>query len=234
MWCTNCRQDVPGIASQPQDGAASNGPLTCIRCGLVLAAASENAETSAPITDSAAQFDEPSTDAALAGLPAAFDTWELEEQLRRVKRLTAAPEAAASREGASVAGWRIDPGQSSPTARDQDARVEGERRRDAASAGDAWLSFFAWSALAGGVAAFTCGSVLTGWSLLAERDDLWGIGLPTLIGGQLTLVVGLVLQLQAAWRSQAANAVSLESPARPNSSSAQTPHVRGASRQREA
>lgn len=232
MWCTNCRQDVPGIAPLPPDGAASSNPLTCIRCGLVLAATLESLEAAAPTPDLATQLDEPATDAALDGLPAAVDTWELEQRLKRIKRLTAVAEAAAPRDGMLLAGWRIDPAEPARALADSGSRFGNESRSVAEPAGGAWLSFFAWSALAAGVSAFTCGSVLSVWSFVAGRDDLWSIGLPTLIAGQLILVIGLALQLQAVWHSQAMSAASLES--RRTSSSAQTPRGRNAANRREA
>jgi len=39
-----------------------------------------------------------------------------------------------------------------------------------------------------------------GWSLVAGRDELWNIGLPIAAGGQIALLVGLVLQLDRFWR----------------------------------
>lgn len=232
MWCTNCRQDVPGIAPLPPDGTGAGNPLTCIRCGHVLAATLESLEAAAPAAIPAAQLDESASDGALSGLPAAFDTWEFEQRLRRIKRLSAPEEEAPSRDMAAKAGWRIDPAEPLTAAGDSDSRFESEGRSIADSAGGAWLSFFAWSALAAGVAAFTCGGVLSGWSFFAGRDDLGSIGLPTLIAGQLLLVVGLVLQLQAAWRSQTVRIQSRESSDRGDSSSGRPPHVRDGSSRR--
>jgi hypothetical protein len=200
MWCTNCRQDVPGIASQ-HDGLSSNLPLTCIRCGLVLAASDESRAPAMSAAKTAIAADETIATAGLLGLPAACDTWELEQRLKRVKRLVSPAEATAGRDRASIAGLRIDPAQRAAADFERDARLEDEGDTGP-TLGEEWFSFFAWSALAGGLAAFTCGGVLTGWSIAAGRDDLWTIGLPTLIGGQLTLVLGLILQLQAAWRAK--------------------------------
>lgn len=203
MWCTNCRQDVPGIASQ-HDGLSSNGLLTCIRCGLVLAAGDESRAPASSAANDALGVDEIAAP-GLLGLPAAFDSWELEQRLRRAKRLVSSAEATAGCDDASIAGLRIDPAQQATAQGERDARLE-DQRASGPNLGDEWFSFFAWSALAGGLAAFTCGGVLTGWSIAAGRDDLWTIGLPTLIGGQLTLVLGLMLQLHAAWRAKAPGA----------------------------
>ncbi|HVW37374.1 MAG TPA: hypothetical protein VHB99_08710 [Pirellulales bacterium] len=208
MWCTNCRQDVPGIASQ-HDDLSSNGLLTCIRCGRVLAASDESRPPASPARNDALGVDEIAAAPDLLGLPAALDSWELEQRLKHVKRLVSSTEAAAGRDRASIAGLRIDPAQRAKGQGDQNARLAGERD-SGPTLGDEWFAFFAWSALAGGLAAFTCGGVLTGWSIAAGRDDLWTIGLPTLIGGQLTLVLGLILQLQAAWRAKAPGAAPAE------------------------
>jgi hypothetical protein len=211
MWCTNCRQDVPGIASH--DSLSSNGPLTCIRCGLVLAASDQSYAPAASATASALEGQEIAAASGLLGLPAEFDSWELEQRLNRVKRLVNSAEATAGRDGASIAGLRIDPAQRAAPPGDREARLE-DQHASGPSLGDEWFSFFAWSALAGGLAAFTCGGVLTGWSIAAGRDDLWTIGLPTLIGGQLTLVLGLILQLHAAWRAKTPGALPADTATR--------------------
>ena len=194
MWCTNCRQDVPGVAS-PLEGLAANAPLTCIRCGQALIATPAAAASSRDTPASSAAAEE-AIDAVRIDQPAAFDAWEFEERLKRIKRLVAVTESPERRESASAQGLRFDLGQSAATDREPAIRAAE------VSVGEEWRSFFAWSALAGGLAAFTCGGVLSGWSLATARDELWNIGLPTLIGGQLALVVGLMLQLHAASRAK--------------------------------
>lgn len=49
--------------------------------------------------------------------------------------------------------------------------------------------------LALGLMASVCGGVLLAWSLLAGRTALWTCGMPIALGGQLALLVGLVLHL---------------------------------------
>jgi hypothetical protein len=43
--------------------------------------------------------------------------------------------------------------------------------------------------------AFVCGGVLLGWSMLADRADLWTFGVPIALGGQLALLLGFLLRL---------------------------------------
>ena len=47
--------------------------------------------------------------------------------------------------------------------------------------------------------AFVCGAVLLAWSLFAGRTELWTIGLPVCLAGQLGLLLGLVFQLTRLW-----------------------------------
>lgn len=60
----------------------------------------------------------------------------------------------------------------------------------------------AWTLVSLSAAALACGTVLLGWSVAAERTDLWPIGLPLAIGGQAGLLVGLALYLEGLWRSK--------------------------------
>lgn len=53
----------------------------------------------------------------------------------------------------------------------------------------------AWIALSLGTTAFVCGGMLLGWSIITGREPLWTVGLPITLGGQIALLVGLVLQL---------------------------------------
>ena len=44
-----------------------------------------------------------------------------------------------------------------------------------------------------------CGGVLLIWSLVAGRQELWNVGLPAAVVGQIALLVGLVLQIDRLW-----------------------------------
>jgi len=50
-----------------------------------------------------------------------------------------------------------------------------------------------WAILFLGLAALACGGGLVAWSLHTLRSDLWNIGLPAALGGQLGVLLGLVL-----------------------------------------
>ena len=49
-----------------------------------------------------------------------------------------------------------------------------------------------------------------GWSMNTERPDLWAIGTPIILAGQIALVLGLVLQLDRVWRDSRWAAAKME------------------------
>jgi hypothetical protein len=123
-----------------------------------------------------------------------FDTWELDEQLRHVERILAAP-AFDVLSAAPPQASRFDPAEAAPTPnRTLDIASStpqpGGLKRD-----KPFAIFVSWTFLSCGLATFTCGGILTGWSIAAARNDLWNIGLPTVLTGSLGLLIGLVGQL---------------------------------------
>jgi hypothetical protein len=115
---------------------------------------------------------------------AAFDTWDLEEQLRHVERILSLPCFNAP-PAAARSAVRIDSG--------------GPDRNDTLHPNLRYrsllLSFVTWTILLAGVAALACGGALICWSIAESRDELWRLGVPTGLGGALGLLLGLTLQL---------------------------------------
>ena len=72
------------------------------------------------------------------------------------------------------------------------------------------MAFLVWSCLGLGVMLLACGGVLLAWSYWAARPELWTIGLPIAIAGQVVLVIGLVLQLDRLWHSNRRQAAKLD------------------------
>ncbi len=197
MWCSNCRQDVPGVAAGSEQGG-SEGELCCIRCGSVVSASTAAPQEAAAVEPATAEFQDASGELSeLEGLDR-YDAWELEERLKHVKRLIHG--SGESAPGGTLSSLRIDAAQ--PLHRRQAAFGAGGSPPTAAHAGGGWASFCSWSAITFGLAATTCGGILAVWSYLApSRQDLREIGLPTLLGGLVVLVIGLLLQLRVAWSS---------------------------------
>ncbi|HVX59496.1 MAG TPA: hypothetical protein VHC19_02810 [Pirellulales bacterium] len=197
MWCSNCRQDVPGVAAG-SELSGSEGDLCCIRCGSVVSASSGSSQAAEAVEPLSAEFQDESVELSdFEGLER-YDAWELEERLKHVKRLIHGSGETAT--GGTLSSLRIDAAQ--PLHPRQIAFAAGDAPPAAAHAGGGWGSFFSWSAITFGLAATTCGGILAVWSYLApSRQDLREIGLPTLLGGLVVLVIGLLLQLRVAWSS---------------------------------
>jgi hypothetical protein len=61
-----------------------------------------------------------------------------------------------------------------------------------------------------GTTALVCGSILLGWATIADRPELWTLGTPIALGGQIVLLVGLVCQLERLWSDSRRAAHQLE------------------------
>ena len=190
MWCRNCQQDVPAIGST--DGSAAR----CARChksftGDPVTKTTESAQGASPLTSVRAK-PELKTDWLEKAL---LDDWELEDELNEAQQLVAS----------LGAGERVN-----PAIRFDSAHVPGENReadplrqssKKPRQSRASHNSFFSWCMLSIGLMAFVFGAVLIGWSIAEDRPDLWRLGLPFTLGGQATLIVGLVFQLDGLWRS---------------------------------
>jgi hypothetical protein len=134
-----------------------------------------------------------------AGATSDFDGWEFDEQLKHLGRLIEADKRAASAEpGIERPFARLDPahGRLAPPHAPVAQRADDRRADDRHSSFSGPL---AWTALSLGTMAFVCGGILLGWSIVADRQDLWTVGLPIALGGQVALLVGLIFQLDRLW-----------------------------------
>jgi hypothetical protein len=126
-----------------------------------------------------------------------LDDWELSQQMRRVRRI-AATSAAPKREQAwnpqSIVRYdNAHERRTEAAAAEQPAPaapVAGNPRRSRGRGPAAWIL------LTLGLAVSACGSLLMAESLLADRGNLWHVGLPLVAAGQFALVLGLALQLR--------------------------------------
>ena len=211
MWCRQCQQDVPGI------GCANTGDYSCPRCGVIISTPADPplAEPSSDRADSEARSPSAGKTAPPLGPepPPCYDGWELEEQLRHIERILAVrkpadkPARAAERSRpvrldaahAGTATWHL------PLSRE----THPERIPAAKNAAPR-LPLLTWSALLVGLMAFACGGVLLGWSIVVGREDLWTLGMPIAIGGQILLLIGLILQLDRLWHDNRSTATKLD------------------------
>ncbi|MBI3465421.1 MAG: hypothetical protein HY000_20550 [Planctomycetes bacterium] len=175
MWCSACRQDVPGIAPP------SGGVCCCARCGGALGHDDPTADS-----QFRAASDDPTDE--LFSPRALFDAWQLEDDesdaawLLRPAAQTAVADrrtkAAGSRETSNpLAALELPPTIERPPAPSR-FRIGG---------------LIAWLLIAAGMTALSCGAMLAGWSVWEDRQELWTWGVPIAMGGQVALIVGLLM-----------------------------------------
>jgi hypothetical protein len=109
-----------------------------------------------------------------------------------------------SRHESHVASGRPHPASHDAAAGEHDSATAGRQpAADAApqlvgapgpsSRAAGWSSTLAWGAVSLAVAALSCGGVLACWAIYGHRPELWDLGLPVLIGGQVALALAAML-----------------------------------------
>ena len=175
MWCKDCRQDVPALLSGDKQ------TICCPRCGGLLCADNSTGCQTVPQDE-----------------PPSYDGWELGEELSEIGRAlgSAHREDRRSTSTDRRESVRIDqPHAELPLWHAPAAEPPVARRKPAAAKRGIASSALTWISLGLGTAAFVCGGVLMGWSIATGRQELWTIGLPAALVGQIVLLAGLVLQL---------------------------------------
>ena len=207
MWCKHCRQDVPALSS------ADNREYCCPRCGEAICLDAHQAASARPEADSA-ENDLPSSAAAGgADRPPSYDGWEVDEELRHIGRMLQAGKATSGDIEAidRPAAPRFDLPHANGSTWHVPADRQSDQRRKADHGGrGSTPGVITWFTLSLGTTSFVCGGVLLGWSLVAGRQELWTIGLPVALVGQIALLIGLVLQLDRLWRENRKAAAKLD------------------------
>ena len=193
MWCSNCRQDVPAIAT-PEDGR-----VRCTKCHQEIIA--KGAGRTEPTKEVPVPAAESSTEvpawAFVERPPVDLDSWRWDEDLLEAERLVRslgpmreaiASEPAAARNIAAPI-TRFD----RPT-REVSTKSAPQLRSPR-------FAFVSWAVMSLGVMALVFGGVLLGWSSWTGLQQFWTLGLPFTLGGQAALILGLVLQLDGLWQN---------------------------------
>lgn len=208
MWCSHCQQDVPAVAKR--DGSTA---LRCVRCETLLAGTEAPVAlkpTSPPVPEGLEPLEilpEQATIEQLLQPPLPQEDWQLEAELRYVERL-----AQAWRDTPPATdAWQV-PGAAAHSQRTDQSHITPEQPPAAEATGNKpRFAGLAWTCLSLGVMTFVCGGVLLGWSAIANRQDLWTVGLPLTLFGQAGLILGLVLQLETLWQTNRATSQTLQS-----------------------
>ena len=204
MWCKQCRQDVPGVPSK-------SGKPRCLRCGVFITGdvavddSSHFAEGVQAMAEYGLDLDPGKSDDAKPEMD--FDDWDFDPDLRSFKKTQAAYCATKSSAGSSAGEHPFNLNapayQAWQSQMHLEQRLAGPAYQTAASSipQPKRTSWLAWAVTSLGMMAFTCGGVLLGWSYVSGREDLWNLGVPAAVGGQIALLIGLVLQLERIWQS---------------------------------
>jgi hypothetical protein len=127
-------------------------------------------------------------------------SWEMDEELRHIERILQA-EKNRPRRRRSVdprEAARLDPAHADKSPKNlSDTGASSPQNRNASprsprTAGRIFSTLFLTIA----AAMLVCGGVLWGWSMVEDRQDLWRFGLPIALGGQIALLIGMLLQLE--------------------------------------
>ena len=202
MWCSTCQQDVSACVPGPEGGNA------CAKCAGALPA---QACAAVSITAAIASPERPALLSPRAAAPILDDDWTLEADLHSVERLVQTLKATGPKIGDSVEIHAAHDFRATQPHFPQ--RTAGGPASAAGATSVATLprsNSFAWTLLSPGLAAFACGAVLLGWSIVGNRQDLWPIGMPLTLIGQAGLILGLVWQLDGLWQSSRKTVTTLQ------------------------
>jgi hypothetical protein len=199
MWCTSCQQDVPAYPS-PEDNR-----IRCVKCrSEMISRAAEIDHGEAPVQEPASGPDLlPDAEGKTPEFPPFdFDAWEWDE-LREANRAVHVwgPKPPAEQAGIP----QFDMATALPRVVANGPRVKKKQRPQRSRR----FAYISWTTISLGIMACVFGGILLTWSFLTDRAELWSLGLPFAIGGQVALALGLVLQLDGLWQSNHEAAESL-------------------------
>ena len=144
--------------------------------------------------------------------PPAYDSWELDEQLQHIDRVLHAGKLTGG-ESEAIArcqAARFDPPQCGLPAGHLSASSRPGKRRKKARRRGSVSSLLTWFVFTLGIGSSACGGILLGWSLATGRQELWNVGMPVALVGQIALLAGLVLQIDRLWHDNRASACKLD------------------------
>jgi hypothetical protein len=198
MWCKTCQQDTPGVAH------ATTGRIVCSRCQQPVR--TRKATDHARISDEGIALDEQPTATAVAAPAApafANDDWAHQQRVRTLVRELKRPAMTASKSSASVFAdrRRFEPPHDFFGQLDRPQLTQQISLNDASlTAQSEGSQIVSWFVVVIGALAFAGGASLLGWCLSSKNMTYWNVALGLALGGQGTLILGLVLVASRLWR----------------------------------
>lgn len=207
MWCSTCQQDTPGVAH------ASTGRIVCSRCQQPIRG--KKHVPRARVCDEGIALDECAAESPASVHEGAFrhDDWPARERMRSLARQLRRPHilANSAERGGSRSIFaerhRFEPPHdltpttaASPTSAIPDrlsppTHDAGMRPQTSVSS-----QIFAWLCVLAGAVALVGGIGVVASSLATQDMQYWNLGLGLTLGGQGTLILGLVIVASRFWR----------------------------------
>lgn len=186
MWCAACQQDVPGVAVSANDPA-----VCCARCRKTLSrSAPSGAPKSVPFED-LPDFIE-------------LEDWEFAETIQEAERLVRNVQS-----DLSVTRPTQEPARRPRSSQRPRVRPEAQANSSVDALPSKATQATPWLVLAIGLGVFVCGAALIVLSLVNQRPQLWQLGLPMVLGGQVAVLAVVIWQLDAVWNGNRATFVAL-------------------------
>jgi hypothetical protein len=204
MWCTTCQQEVPGVSH------AATGHTVCSRCQRPKPKSNNEPQRADHICDDGIALDEPAAALAAAAAPLSSRDWANQSRVRSLGRELRRPPYAvmSSVNSISFDRHRLDPPQNLfdpiepiaappiPSVSPAHAAASNGRRRRSEKA-----QMLAWLVVLAGAIILMAGIGLITWSLYAKQLEFWNLAIGLALGGQGTLILGLVLVVSRLWRN---------------------------------
>jgi hypothetical protein len=202
MWCSNCHQDVPGVAN------AASGRLVCSQCQQPMA--NRQQAHTAPICDEGIELTEHVATAVAAAPPIRSDDWSMRQRTRELNRTLRPPMhfGAPATTSTPHSTRRFDPPRNlfeqpehvttptiATTTPTPASAAQLLTRRTETS------QILAWFMVALGAIALIAGVGLIAWSISANQMIYWDLAIGLALGGQGGLILGLVLVVSRLWRN---------------------------------
>jgi hypothetical protein len=212
MWCKTCQQDTPGVA-QP-----ATGRIVCSRCQQPVR--TKKAVSHPRICDDGIALDEQTAPkvAAATATPFRRDPFPIQQSLRSLARELKRPSIVMSKSAAATSSDRpVDPPQDLVAQFNQNVapRVTSDSTLPGVGASPPPRSsegsqLIAWLIVVVGALVLTAGVGLIAWSLATKIMIFWNLALGLALGGQGTLILGLILVVSRLWRHSRYAAVKLQ------------------------
>src|SRR5688500_8405451 len=200
MWCSNCQQDMPAATH------AVSGRMVCSRCQRPMRSKSSHAT---PVCDDGIALDEPVAAAVASALPR-LDDWQARQRIHRLGRALRRVGVASNerRNTSPQSAIRFDPPRDLTELLDPSSFsqafapvVSGPAIRATAGRRTEGGQIMAWLVVVTGTLLLTGGVGLIVWSPSAGQLHYWDLALGLTLGGQGTLILGLVLVVSRLWRN---------------------------------